>query len=47
MTKFGYTLMTEQSPPTSLVRYAVDLRAMTSGAATFTRGFSRYDAAPG
>ncbi len=35
-------------PGVELLRYAVDLRAMTSGAATFTRSFSRYDvAAPG
>jgi elongation factor G len=25
----------------------VDLRALTAGAATFTRRFSRYDVAPG
>ena len=28
------------------VRYAVDLRAMTSGAATFTRRRARYEVAP-
>jgi elongation factor G len=34
-------------PGAELLRYAVDLRAMTSGAATFTRSFSRYDTAAG
>ncbi len=33
-------------PPSELIRYAVDLRAMTSGAAAFTRRFSRYEEAP-
>ncbi|MFC4944592.1 elongation factor G-like protein EF-G2 [Pseudonocardia sp. GCM10023141] len=42
----GRSLIRAEVPCTELVRYAVDLRAMTSGAATFTRGFSRYDTAP-
>jgi len=29
-------------PCVELLRYAVDLRAMTSGTATFTRSFARY-----
>ena len=33
-------------PATELVRYAVELRAMTSGTATFTRSFARYEAVP-
>jgi len=33
-------------PATELVRYAVELRAMTSGAGTFTRSFARYDPMP-
>jgi len=33
-------------PATELVRYAVELRAMTSGAGTFSRTFSRYDQMP-
>ena len=34
-------------PATELVRYAVELRAMTSGAGTFSRSFVRYDPMPG
>jgi elongation factor G len=33
-------------PATELVRYAVELRAMTSGAGTFSRQFARYDPMP-
>ncbi|WP_214365872.1 elongation factor G-like protein EF-G2 [Pseudonocardia sp. H11422] len=42
----GRTLVRAEVPATELLRYAVDLRAMTSGTATFTRGFARYDVAP-
>ncbi|MGI9004248.1 MAG: elongation factor G-like protein EF-G2 [Pseudonocardia sp.] len=42
----GRSLVRAEVPCTELLRYAVDLRAMTSGAATFTRTFARYDAAP-
>jgi elongation factor G len=33
-------------PATELVRYAVELRAMTSGAGSFSRSFSRYEPMP-
>jgi elongation factor G len=33
-------------PATELVRYAVELRAMTSGTGTFNRSFARYDPMP-
>jgi elongation factor G len=33
-------------PCAELVRYAVDLRAMTHGAGTFTRTFASYDVMP-
>ena len=46
MTRIGYTLMTEQSGPRELVRYAVDLRAATRGAGTFTRTFAHYEPMP-
>ncbi len=42
----GRSLVRAEVPRTELLRYAVDLRAMTSGAATFTRRFARYDTAP-
>lgn len=38
----GRTLVRAEVPAVELLRYAVDLRAMTSGTATFTRGFRRY-----
>ncbi len=41
----GRTLVRAEVPCTELLRYAVDLRAMTSGAAAFTRTFARYDVA--
>jgi elongation factor G len=33
-------------PAAELLRYAVDLRGLTSGTAVFTRHFSRYAPAP-
>jgi elongation factor G len=42
----GRTLVQAEVPQTELLRYAVDLRAMTSGSASFTRRFSRYDILP-
>ena len=42
----GRTLVRAEVPATELLRYAVDLRAMTSGTATFTRRFARYEAVP-
>ncbi len=43
----GRTVVRAEVPCTELVRYAVDLRAMTSGAAAFTRRRARYEVAPG
>jgi elongation factor G len=40
------TLVRAEVPATELVRYAVELRAMTSGAGTFGRTFARYDPMP-
>ncbi len=40
------TLVRAEVPATELVRYAVELRAMTSGAGTFSRTFVRYDPMP-
>jgi elongation factor G len=40
------TLVRAEVPATELVRYAVELRAMTSGSGTFTRRFVRYDPMP-
>jgi elongation factor G len=42
----GRSLVRAEVPCTELLRYAVDVRAMTSGTATFTRRFARYDVAP-
>ena len=43
----GRSLVRAEVPCTELLRYAVDLRAMTAGAATHTRRPARYDTAPG
>jgi small GTP-binding protein domain len=40
------TLVRAEVPALELVRYAVELRQMTSGAGTFTRSFNRYDPMP-
>jgi elongation factor G len=40
------TLVRAEVPATELVRYAVELRAMTSGAGTFSRSFVRHDPMP-
>ena len=42
----GRTMVRAEVPSVQLIRYAVDLRAMTSGAAAFTRKFARYEEAP-
>lgn len=42
----GRTSVRAEVPCAELLRYAVDLRAMTSGTAGFTRHFARYDEAP-
>jgi elongation factor G len=42
----GRTLVRAEVPAAELLRYAVDLRAMTSGTAAFTRRFARYEIAP-
>lgn len=42
----GYSVVRAEVPATSLLRYAIDLRSMTSGSATFTRSFVRYDPLP-
>src|SRR6266545_1741169 len=40
------TLVNAEVPATELVRYAVELRAMTSGTGTFNRSFARYEPMP-
>jgi elongation factor G len=40
------TLVRAEVPATELVRYAVELRAITSGAGTFRRSFVRHDPMP-
>ncbi|UVS78232.1 elongation factor G-like protein EF-G2 [Actinokineospora sp. UTMC 2448] len=42
----GFTIVTAEVPATNLVRYLIDLRSLTSGSATFTRRFARFDPMP-
>jgi elongation factor G len=42
----GRTVVRAEVPASELLRYAVDVRAMTSGTAAFTRHFARYEALP-
>ncbi|HET6532297.1 MAG TPA: elongation factor G-like protein EF-G2 [Actinoplanes sp.] len=41
-----YSLVRAEVPATELVRYAVELRALTSGAGTFTRTYVRHEPMP-
>jgi elongation factor G len=41
-----HTVVRAEVPAIELVRYAVELRAFTSGSGTFTRSFNRYDPMP-
>ena len=40
------TLVRAEVPQIEIARYAIDLRAFSHGAATFTRSFVRYDPMP-
>jgi elongation factor G len=42
----GYSVIHAEVPSTQLIRYAIDLRSLSSGSATFTREFSRFDPLP-
>ena len=42
----GYSIVRAEVPAAALLRYAIDLRSMTSGSATFTRTFTRFDPLP-
>jgi elongation factor G len=42
----GRTVVRALVPQVEISRYAVDLRAFSHGAATFTRRFARYDPMP-
>jgi elongation factor G len=42
----GFSLVRAEVPATELVRYAVELRALSSGAGTFTRTYVRHEPMP-
>jgi elongation factor G len=42
----GRSLIKAEVPQTGLTRYAIELRAMSHGTATFTRSFARYEPMP-
>jgi elongation factor G len=42
----GRTMVRAEVPQTEIIRYAIDLRAMTHGTGTFTRTFARYEPMP-
>ncbi|NEE03210.1 elongation factor G-like protein EF-G2 [Phytoactinopolyspora halotolerans] len=42
----GRSLIRAEVPQTELLRYAIELRAMSHGTATFTRQFARYEPMP-
>ncbi|PPK67371.1 elongation factor G-like protein EF-G2 [Actinokineospora auranticolor] len=42
----GYTVVQAEVPSVALLRYAIDLRSLTSGSGTFSREFSRFDPMP-
>ncbi|HEX6345952.1 elongation factor G-like protein EF-G2 [Umezawaea sp.] len=43
----AHTTIRAEVPSSALLRYAIELRSLTSGTATFTRRFVRYDPLPG
>jgi elongation factor G len=42
----GRTIVRADVPQTEIIRYAIELRAMTHGTGTFTRTFARYEPMP-
>jgi elongation factor G len=42
----SHTVIDAEVPQVALTRYAIDLRSLTHGAATFTRMFARYEPMP-
>jgi len=42
----GYSLVRAEVPATELIRYAVELRALSSGAGTFSRAYARHEPMP-
>ncbi|MBC6448616.1 elongation factor G-like protein EF-G2 [Actinokineospora xionganensis] len=42
----GYTVIHSEVPAAALPRYLIELRSMTSGSASFSRGFARFDPVP-
>jgi elongation factor G len=44
--KLGHTVVRAEVPASELLRYAIDLRSMSSGSGTFTRHFVRHDPLP-
>jgi elongation factor G len=42
----GRTVIRAEVPSSELLRYAIELRSLTSGTGTFTRHFTRYDPLP-
>jgi elongation factor G len=44
--RLGHTVVRAEVPASELLRYAIDLRSMTSGGGVFTRRFSRYEPLP-
>ncbi|HEY1572367.1 MAG TPA: elongation factor G-like protein EF-G2 [Pseudonocardiaceae bacterium] len=42
----GHTTVRAEVPASELLRYAIDLRSMTSGGGNFTRKFARYEPMP-
>ena len=42
----GRTMVRAEVPHTEIIRYAIDLRAMSHGTGTFTRTFARYEPMP-
>jgi elongation factor G len=42
-----FSLVRAEVPATELVRYAVELRGLSSGTGTFTRTYARHEPMPG
>ena len=42
----GYQIISAQVPMAEMMRYPIDLRAMTQGMGSYTQSFDRYDPVP-
>ncbi len=45
--ELGYQKVVAEVPEAEIIKYTIDLKAMTQGSGTFSRAFVRYEEVPG